>query len=357
MRNDGIIDNALVARGLDALRDRLPVRWKLSPKRPGRSVRNYQPDALLEIRAPDGSRGVLLVEAKSRLPAQLAADIGRRLTAGATQAQAAGALVIAPFLSLMARDRLREAGVSYLDLAGNLRVVLDRPALFIQTQGADEDPSPPRRGIRSLKGPKAARILRALCDWRAPLGVRELARRAGTDPGYTTRVLSLLQEDDIVRRALGGKVTEVRWQDLLRRWARDYQVAKTNRALPYLAARGVDSVTSRLRSYKDRWALTGSLAVPQAASIAPSRVASCYVENVERAGRALDLRPAETGANVLLLEPFDQVVWDRTRDEAGLTCVAVSQCCVDLLTGTGREPSEAESLLSWMAANEDAWRA
>jgi hypothetical protein len=81
------------------------------------------------------------------------------------------------------------------------------------------------------------------------------------------------------------------------------------------------------------------------------------VENPERAVGELDLRPADTGANVLLLEPFDQVVWERARNEAGLTRVALSQCCVDLLTGTGREPAEAESLLSWMAENEHAWRA
>src|SRR6266571_3798446 len=231
MRNDTMLDNALITRGLDAFRARLPGRWKLSPKRPERPVLNYRPDALLEIRAPDGSRAVLLVEAKSRLPAQLAADLGRRLTAVATEARTRGALVIAPFLTVMARERLRQAGVSYLDLAGNVRIVLERPALYIQAEGADEDPSPPRR------------------------------------------------------------------------------------------------------------------------------VASCYVENPEGVVGTLDLRPAETGANVLLLEPFDEVVWERTRDEAGLIRVAVSQCAVDLLTGTGREPAEAESLLSWMAENEDAWRA
>ena len=27
-----------------------------------------------------------------------------------------------------------------------------------------------------------------------------------------------------------------------------------------------------------------------------------------------------------------------------------------LLTGTGREPAQAESLLDWMEENEDAWR-
>jgi hypothetical protein len=357
MSNGATLDNTIVRRGIDALGDRLPARWRLSAKRPGRPLLGYQPDALLEIRAPDGGRAVLIVEAKPRLPAQVAATLAPRLAAAATEAQAAGALVIAPFLSALTRDRLGRARVSYLDLTGNVRIALDRPALLIEAEGADEDPSPPRRGIRSLKGRKAARIVRALCDWRPPVGVRELARRAGADPGYTTRVLSLLEQEDVVRRGARGAVIDVRWRDLLERWAHDYQVTTSNRTLASLAPRGLDAFTSRLPTYKGRWALTGALAVPRAVSIAPARVASCYVENPERAVGELDLRPAETGANVLLLEPFDQVVWERTRDEAGLTRVALSQCCVDLLTGTGREPAEAEFLLSWMAENEHAWRA
>jgi hypothetical protein len=64
----------------------------------------------------------------------------------------------------------------------------------------------------------------------------------------------------------------------------------------------------------------------------------------------------EVGANILLLEPFDSVVYERTREEAGLTLVSVTQCAVDLMTGTGREPAEAESLISWMADNEGEWR-
>ena len=37
--------------------------------------------------------------------------------------------------------------------------------------------------------------------------------------------------------------------------------------------------------------------------------------------------------------------------------VAPSKLAVDLLTGTGREPSEGDELLGWMRANEDTWRA
>lgn len=60
---------------------------------------------------------------------------------------------------------------------------------------------------------------------------------------------------------------------------------------------------------------------------------------------------------MLLLEPFDQMAFDRTRTEGGLTAVALSQCVVDLLTGTGREPAQGDALMTWMAEHEDAWRA
>ena len=149
----------------------------------------------------------------------------------------------------------------------------------------------------------------------------------------------------------------VKWQDLLRRWAQDYAVTRTNRALAYLAPRGVDVLLKGLGEYEGKWALTGSRAVPRVASTATTRSVSCYVESPEQTAADLELRSVDAGANVLLLEPFDSVVWERTRTEAGLTCVALSQCAVDLLTGTGREPSEAEALLSWMERNESAWRA
>lgn len=187
--------------------------------------------------------------------------------------------------------------------------------------------------------------------------MRELARRADTSPGYVTRILKFLEAEDVVARDAKGVVANVNWTDLLRRWARDYEVAKTNRAVVCLEPRGVDAMLAKLKNYKQRWALTGSMAIPAGAASASSRTMSCYLEDPERAARDLQLKSVDSGANVILLEPYNQVIWERTRNERDLNCVAVSQCAVDLLTGAGREPSEAQALLQWMAKNEDAWRA
>ena len=73
--------------------------------------------------------------------------------------------------------------------------------------------------------------------------------------------------------------------------------------------------------------------------------------------KALDLRPGDSGANVAILTPFDDIVFDRTSTKGGVTVTALSQVAADLLTSPGRGPNEAEALMDWMQQNEGAWRA
>jgi hypothetical protein len=82
-----------------------------------------------------------------------------------------------------------------------------------------------------------------------------------------------------------------------------------------------------------------------------------YVRDPAGLANLLDLRPAEAGANVLLLEPLDPVVFDRESQREDLTCAAFSQVAADLLTSPGRGPAEGEELLRWMKENEREWRA
>jgi hypothetical protein len=299
----------------------------------------------------------LVAELKARISARDAAGALDRFSDILRQRGVDGVILFTRFASVVARRRLREGGVSYLDSTGNAWISLTRPSVFIARDGADIDPDPPRREVKSLKGAKAARIVRGLCDRRPPVGVRELARRTDTTPGYVSRVLSLLGDEDVVSRNDRGEVTEVQWPDLLELWARDYAVSETNRAVPYLAPRGLDALRERLVALDpDTYAITGAFAVPVEAVVAPGRVLTCYVASPEVSARDLDLRPAESGTNVTLLEAFDPVVFARPRTLGGLTTVAPTQCVVDLLTGSGREPAQGEALIRWMEEHEDAWR-
>jgi hypothetical protein len=314
-------------------------------------------DGSLRLSGPDGSSAALLIEMKARLSARQAADLSAAIGKDVPTEGSPSRIVFTRFASRMARNRLQAARISYLDLTGNAWISIARPAVFIERQGADRDPAPLRRGVRSLKGPTAARIVRALCDWRPPVGVRELARRAGADPGYVARVLSLLVDEDLIVRDRTGEVLDVRWKELLKRWSADYTLAGTNRALAFLAPRGLGDVLRRLTALGETYALTGPFAVPPEALIAPGGVLSCYVRSAELAAEKLDLRPTDSGANVFLVEPFDDVVFARTPVRDGGPVVAPTQCVVDLLSGTGREPAQADALLTWMAEHVDEWRA
>ena len=315
-------------------------------------------DALLEIYAPDETRGVLIMEEKSRVEPRDVSKIADQLAhyersydGGETTP-----MIVAPFLSPRTRERLEEHGIGYIDLAGNICVVLDRPALFVQAKGAERDPRREERPARTLKGAKAGRVVRSLCDFAPPVGVRELAGRAEIDPGYASRVLALLEKEDLIRRENRGPVTEVDWRALIRRWTEDYSLLGSNRTSNYLEPRGLGSLLRKLRDSDLRYAATGSLGSASVAPVAPARLAVLFVDDMEVAADRLELRPAEAGANVILAEPFDPVVYERCREQGGITYVAPSQNAADLLTSPGRGPNEAEELMDWMEGNEDAWR-
>lgn len=156
-------------------------------------------------------------------------------------------MVVAPYLGRRTRERLRETGIGDVDLTNNVWLVLDRPALFIEAMGAERDPWRQERPARSLRGRKAGRIVRALCDYQPPLGTRELAAKATTDPGYVSRVLQLLEQEDLIRREARGPVAEVDWRGLIRRWAEDYSFLASNTTATYLEPRGLQVLTSKLQ--------------------------------------------------------------------------------------------------------------
>lgn len=102
--------------------------------------------------------------------------------------------------------------------------------------------------------------------------------------------------------------------------------------------------------------MTGSAAAAGSAPVAPTRLASAYVEDPEGAARARGLRAAEAGANVILLQPEDAAIFEDIDERDGLRYATLPTVVADLLSGRGRSPAEAEALMDWMAAHEEAWR-
>jgi hypothetical protein len=170
-------------------------------------------------------------------------------------------------------------------------------------------------------------------------------------------VVQFLEQEDLLQRDSAGKITNVQWRQVLVRWTQDYNFITSNHTKTFLEPRGLDALLRKLRKADWPYAMTGSLATQPLGAIAPPRLAALYVPNSAQAAEDLHLHRTDHGANVLLVEPFDPVVFERTTQVDGIIYAAITQVAADLLTSSGRGPEEAEWILEWMEEHEDAWRA
>jgi hypothetical protein len=268
-------------------------------------------------------------------------------------------LVVAPWLSARTQELLRREEINYVDLTGNAWIRADYPAVFIRTVGATRNPAPAEREVARLRGAKAGRLVRALVDVAPPYGVRELAEAIGLTAGYVSRLLDALDREALIDRSRKGEVVVVDYPPLLRRWVETYDVLKRNEARRYVAPEGPRRALARLSSLSSpsQVAVTGSFAAGRIAPVAAPALLLAYATDVAATADALKLLPADEGANVILLRPYDKAVWSRLDSDDDIAFVAPSQTVADCLTGTGRMPAEGDALLAWMVDNEDSWRA
>ncbi len=266
-------------------------------------------------------------------------------------------LVVADWLSDRTQQILRARGASFLDSTGNAEIRLGEPGLFIRTEGARRNPVPTPTKGPGLRGPKAWALLRTLVEVQPPLGVRELAEAVDVDAGYVSRVLRVLEDELLVTREPRGPVIGVEWEGVLRRASSTYALFDANASTTWVATSGPERLLDDLAGRRaGRWAVTGSFAAGLLAPVAAPEQAAIFTDDVERLVGAGRLLPATRGANVILLEPYDPIVFDRTATAGGIPNVSVAQAALDCLRGNARMPAEGDALVAWMRRNEARWR-
>jgi hypothetical protein len=357
-------ENSLIVRAVDWLRTAVPATWTVdinSTNYVGGNLQEPQQlDGAIDITTNQGMRGTMIVEAKRSFTPR---DVDVFSQPLARQLRTVGhnppILVVSEWLGQRTRELLVAQGINYLDLTGNALIQLDNPAVFIRATGSERAPKPVRRGTVRLRGAKAARVVRLLVDVRPPFGVREIALVTRVAVSYVSHLLDFLDSEALIERSERGRVESVDFPRLLRRWATEYDVFRTNRAKTYLAPRGAQQVLERIRHdarLGNTLVATGSFAAVRLAPVAAPALLTLYCEDPDELMEELDLLPSDEGSNVALLRPYDTVVWDRTSTEDGIRYAATSQVAVDCLTGNGRMPAEGEAVVAWMTDNENAWQ-
>ena len=348
----------LVRNAVELISAPIPPTWRCEIADLG--LVDSPPDALIELTA-EPRRAYLVVEARSLVNRRDVPELAERLAHGSASVSSHGAtvpLVAARYLSKSVQQALIERGISYADTTGNLQLTVEQPALFLRDIGASRDPGRgPGRPLGTLHGLPAARVVRALVDYAPPMPMRLLAERSGASIGATYRVVDFLDREALVERNQKGAVISCDWPNLLRRWSQDYSFAD-NAVSRFVTPRGLEVLLQVAAPRGGRYAFTGSFAAARYAAWAPLRLAMIYAEDPAWLGETnWGLVPADAGANVLIARAPADLPWIRSGEPvAGITYVAPSQAVVDLLSGPGRSPEEAEELIRWMEQHQDAWR-
>ncbi|MFK0008032.1 hypothetical protein ACIQTZ_13360 [Paenarthrobacter sp. NPDC090520] len=337
------------------LRERIPRSWSLELQvlSDGR-----RPDSYFLLRAPDGTQTKILVHAKRLVDVRDISPFEEHLERYLKLGESIG-MVVARYLPPSVRDRLAQSDLSYADATGNILLRTESPALFVSDKGDNADPWRGRGRPRgTLKGEPAAKVVRAMLDRSGPWKIRELVSESGASTGSVYRVIEFLEAEELVQRTPNGFLSCPDWPALLRRWSLDYQFQKSNMITRWIAPRGLEDLLNRARtSTVQDYAVTGSIAAAHWAANAPARSAMIYTVDPQRAAEEWGLRPTESGVNVLLAKPAYAVALKGARiRQDGLRLAAPAQVAVDLITGPGRAPSEAEELIDWMVRNEQFWR-
>ena len=348
-------EGQLLDAAIDVLTRRLPGNWTIDKTSLGGEP---EPRDLI-IKGPQpSSQAVVLVEARSDVsPRDVQLLMGGPWRRWRKQTGNYPILVIAPYVSPKVRQMLEEESVGYLDLTGNIRIALDQAGIFIDAQGAQRDPNA-TKSRRGLRGAKVGAVVRVLVDAAPPYTGAEIAKAANVNEGYVSRILETLGDEGLIDRESPGPVSGVDWPAVLRRRAQVLDLFRPTGSFRYVARQGARGLVEQLatRGPEATPTITGSFAAARLAPVAAPTLLVMYTMSPREVAQELELLPAETGADVVLVRPDNEVVFARAVRDAGLSWAAPSQVAMDCLAGSGRMPAEGDAVIDWMQENESAWR-
>ncbi len=273
-------------------------------------------------------------------------------------------LLVAPWISPRTQRELRDREIGYLDLTGNVSLSVPRPAIRLFLQG---NAKPPQAGLGAsegksvtLRGPRAGRLTRFLTDFAPPYRAKDIADATGVSLGWVSRLLKNLEDRLLITRE-GRVVVDVDGQGLLRARSEVYDVLTDNQPAGMVAVDGIDDVIRRLAALPDVYgesrkvAVTGSYAARAVAPLASGGQLMLYVDDPDSWVDELGLLPVDERADVLLLQPGDQIVYEGRRPIDGVPHVALTQVVLDCLSGPGRMPAEGDAVLEYLVG-KGTWR-
>jgi hypothetical protein len=257
-------------------------------------------------------------------------------------------LVAAPYMGEVGQRLCEEAEVCWLDVSGNAHLVA--PGLRVSIEGKPNRFKRPGRP-RSVFAPKSARIARwLLIDPGRAFTQRELAKAAGLDEGFTSRIVRQLEEERLVARDADGAVKIADYDTMLDAWREAYDFSRHRIVRGHIAARSSDEVLRRMAAQLKRTrldhAVTGLAGAWLLDQFAGFRLVVFYVGQLPPAEvqQEMGFHEEARGENVWLVVPNDEGVFHGAEERDGIRCVHPVQVYLDLKDHPERSAEAAAQL-------------
>jgi hypothetical protein len=301
-------------------------------------------DLLVTLTLKD-KKQLLVVEVKNNGQPRIAREAVNQLIRYRENYPSAYLIFMAPYISPQTAEICAKDGVGYMDYAGNCYLSFGQ--VYINETGKP-NPFSIRRDLVSLFSPKAARVLRVLLNnpgkiWKT----QDLADEARVSLGQVANVKKLLLDREWIIRRDGVLLTEP-WR-LLEEWANAYTYRK-NEVRNFYSMKSIPEIESDLakicREKGIEYALTGfSGAARFAPAVRYNRVMAYIFNTGEDVASSANLKEVSSGANVMLLEPYDEGIFYGTQMIDDIRIASPIQIYLDLKGYKGRGEEAAEVLL------------
>jgi hypothetical protein len=254
-------------------------------------------------------------------------------------------ILVAPYLSDASRQICKEAGIGCIDLAGN--AFLSFKNIFIDRSGRP-NPFVTARISKSVFSPKSSRVLRVLLSEPSKRWyVEDLSKEAGISIGLTSRVKQALLSEEWIKEE-NKRFYLVKPEDMLNQWVNNYSYEK-NPGFSFYSDLSEDQIEVAIKKVCEKKRYRYGLALFSGArKVAPFvrfiRFFSYIDGNIENIAKALKLKKVETGANVILLQPYDEGVFYGLQNINGISVVSDIQLFIDLKSFKGRGEEAAQAI-------------
>jgi len=307
---------------------------------------DYKADLIIEL-SYNNKKKTLIVETKNVGEPRYIRSSIQQLSSYTAQIPNTYGIIAASFISERTGEICKKANFGYIDLSGNCYLSFN--SIYIEKTNF-LNVFKEKKEVKSLFSRKASRILRALLtETEKTWTQKNLSEKSETSIGLTNRLVKKLYSLEHIDFDQNKAISIKKPANLLDIWRESYSY-KDNQIVGYYSPLSQNEFETRLIKYmekrpEDQYALTlfsgASLIAPY---VRQAQTFFYFLGNEENLKKEMDLKPVVSGANVLILSPYDEGVLYAPQIISRRNVVSNVQLYLDLYNYRGRGREQAEHL-------------